>query len=92
MNQSNIKIIIMKTHRNKSLTLSVSVLILAAITGCSLEEKNEPGIVIMAYYVAGDNFVPNSIPVEKLTHIIYSFTEVIDDEMAFVLMPVYVQA
>ena len=39
--------------------------------------------VIMAYYVAERNFEPEKIPVEKLTHIIYSFTNVIDGEMRF---------
>lgn len=39
--------------------------------------------VIMAYYVAERNYQPEKIPVEKLTHIIYSFTNVIDGEMKF---------
>ncbi len=39
--------------------------------------------VIMAYYVPERNFRPEEIPVEKLTHIIYSFTHVIDGEMKF---------
>ncbi|MDW7692671.1 glycoside hydrolase family 18 protein [Flammeovirgaceae bacterium SG7u.111] len=37
----------------------------------------------MAYYVPEHNFEPKKIPVEKLTHIIYSFTHVIDGEMKF---------
>ncbi len=39
--------------------------------------------VIMAYYVAERDYQPEKIPVEKLTHIIYSFTNVIDGEMKF---------
>ena len=39
--------------------------------------------VIMAYYVPERDFEPAKIPVEKLTHIIYSFTHVIDGEMKF---------
>lgn len=39
--------------------------------------------VIMAYYVPERNFRPEEVPVEKLTHIIYSFTHVIDGEMKF---------
>ncbi|MGB3145742.1 MAG: glycoside hydrolase family 18 protein, partial [Maribacter sp.] len=39
--------------------------------------------VIMAYYVAENPYEPEKIPVEKLTHIIYSFTNVIDGEMKF---------
>ncbi|WP_323822317.1 glycoside hydrolase family 18 protein [Algoriphagus sp. C2-6-M1] len=37
----------------------------------------------MAYYVAERDYQPEKIPVEKLTHIIYSFTNVIDGEMKF---------
>lgn len=39
--------------------------------------------VIMAYYVPERDFQPEKIPVEKLTHIIFSFTKVIDGEMKF---------
>ncbi|TDK44172.1 glycoside hydrolase family 18 protein [Algoriphagus formosus] len=42
-----------------------------------------PNPVIMAYYVPERNFQPEEIPVEKLTHIIFSFTQVIDGEMKF---------
>lgn len=37
----------------------------------------------MAYYVPEKDYQPEKIPVEKLTHIIYSFTHVIDGEMKF---------
>ena len=39
--------------------------------------------MIMAYYVPEREYQPEKIPVEKLTHIIYSFTHVIDGEMKF---------
>lgn len=39
--------------------------------------------VIMAYYVPERDYKPEEIPVEKLTHIIYSFSHVIDGEMKF---------
>ncbi|MFS4415159.1 glycoside hydrolase family 18 protein [Maribacter sp. 2307ULW6-5] len=38
---------------------------------------------VMAYYVAEADYKPENIPVEKLTHIIFSFTNVIDGEMKF---------
>ena len=44
-------------------------------------KKTRP--VVMAYYVAERDYQPTKIPVEKLTHIIYSFTNVIDGEMKF---------
>ncbi|MGB7394445.1 MAG: glycoside hydrolase family 18 protein [Pricia sp.] len=42
-----------------------------------------PDPVIMAYYVPEHNFDAEKIPVERLTHIIFSFTHVIDGEMKF---------
>ena len=67
-------------------------LLLILILSCSAKSENnaenqkvdqlsEP--VIMAYYVPEQEYNPENIPVEKLTHIIYSFTHVIDGEMKF---------
>lgn len=39
--------------------------------------------LVMAYYVPEKDYKPEELPVEKLTHIIYSFTHVIDGEMKF---------
>lgn len=39
--------------------------------------------LVMAYYVPEKDYKPEELPVEKLTHIIYSFTNVIDGEMKF---------
>jgi chitinase len=70
-----------------------AILSLIFILSCSQKSNNNPqesikieisaGPVIMAYYVAERNYKPEEIPVEKLTHIIYSFTNVIDGEMKF---------
>lgn len=38
---------------------------------------------IMAYYVAKDGYEPETLALEKLTHIIFSFSVVIDGEMQF---------
>ncbi|MEP4374875.1 MAG: glycosyl hydrolase family 18 protein, partial [Algoriphagus sp.] len=72
--------------------LSLFALLLALLS-CSAPEKGEdsaqsdsytnPNPVIMAYYVPERDYQPEKIPVEKLTHIIYSFTKVIDGEMKF---------
>lgn len=45
----------------------------------------KPGdINVMAYYMAPrEDYRPQDLPLEKLTHIIFSFTEVIDNEMKF---------
>ena len=53
-----------------------------ATTNCETKsEENE--FAIMAYYVPSNSYPVDKIPFEKLTHIIYSFTEVIDNEMQF---------
>jgi len=46
-------------------------------------ESSLGGPVIMAYYVPEHDYKPEQVPVEKLTHIIYSFTHVIEGEMKF---------
>ena len=47
------------------------------------ETREERSPVVMAYFVAVDDYKPESVPVEKLTHIIYSFSNVIDGLMKF---------
>ncbi|MFS4457414.1 glycoside hydrolase family 18 protein [Maribacter sp. 2304DJ31-5] len=46
-------------------------------------EKKEPSIMVMAYYVPERDYHPEKIPLHQLTHIIFSFTNVIDGEMKF---------
>jgi len=47
-------------------------------------EAEKESITIMAYYVAPrDNYQPDKLPLDQLTHIIYSFTQVFDNEMKF---------
>src|SRR5690606_7134414 len=76
------------TRRHVTLPL---ILILIVALGCtpnsnqvvetSATETSYP--VIMAYYVPERDFEPEKVPVEKLTHIIFSFTNVIEGEMKF---------
>lgn len=44
-------------------------------------EKNN--LNVMAYYVPSSDLNPNDIPFDKLTHVIFSFTHVIDHKMMF---------
>lgn len=44
-------------------------------------EKND--FAVMAYYVPNETFPPDRLPLDQLTHIIYSFSKVIDGEMTF---------
>ncbi|NND79717.1 MAG: chitinase, partial [Maribacter sp.] len=39
--------------------------------------------VVMAYYVPEKEYAPEKLPLDQLTHIIFSFTNVIDGEMKF---------
>lgn len=77
----------------KNLTLP-HLAVLIFVLGCSQQANQQTGDalkaeslekdpVIMAYYVPEKDFKPELIPVEKLTHIIYSFTNVIEGEMKF---------
>lgn len=66
----------------------ISLLLFATFSiACTPQENKEPSSehapVVMAYYVPERDYKPEEIPVEKLTHIIYSFTHVIDGEMKF---------
>ncbi len=62
-------------------------LIITIILFSGFENKasdNPDQINVMAYYMAPrDNYQPQNLPLDKLTHIIFSFTEVIDSEMKF---------
>ena len=44
-------------------------------------QENAP--VVMAYYVPEKDYQPEKLPLHQLTHIIFSFTNVIDGEMKF---------
>ncbi|MFD2033344.1 glycoside hydrolase family 18 protein [Belliella marina] len=75
---------------NLNTTILSQLLLLIFTLGCSqaskehVEESKEASApVIMAYYVPEREFRQEEIPVEKLTHIIYSFSNLIDGEMKF---------
>ncbi len=61
--------------------LSLFFLVPCALLSCG-DQKDEADMVIMAYYVPGQADA-SDLPLEKLTHIIFSFTEVVDDKMEF---------
>ena len=71
-------------------TLKYFLLVLAicSIVSCAKKTnqpnvENTPEIVVMAYYVAEKDYQPEKLPLHQLTHIIFSFTNVIDGEMKF---------
>ena len=68
----------------KNLSL-ILIPIFALLSACKMQDKTTgEGLHVMAYYYPHwENFNPKNLPLGKLTHIIYSFTEVIDNEMKF---------
>jgi chitinase len=71
----------MKKH-----SLIILLLISFLFHACSPKVKpsDDKGVSVMAYYYSRwGNFNPESLPLQKLTHIIFSFTEVIGNEMKF---------
>ncbi len=67
----------------------LTFLLLVTLASCTnsgkdgTDRKEKQSIKVMAYYVPEKDFKPEQIPVEQLTHIIYSFTNVIEGEMKF---------
>ena len=62
------------------------LIIFPGLLACSKKRSayRAPEIAIMAYYVPPENnYHPELLPLDELTHIIFSFTEVIDQEMKF---------
>jgi len=47
------------------------------------QEEEESPLNIMAYYVPEQRYHPENLPLDQLTHIIFSFSNVIDGEMGF---------
>lgn len=46
-------------------------------------DSKEPSVAVMAYYVPEKEYHPEELPLHQLTHIIFSFTHVIDGKMQF---------
>jgi len=80
----------------KQLGRLLPIIVISLLFSCNTGDKSKDivevenyfsvdssGTAVMAYYMARNNYTPSEIPVGKLTHIIFSFTEVIDNRMAF---------
>jgi chitinase len=67
----------------KKIGFVLIVLTAVVFTGCSNKKDEKKKFTVMAYYVPSDDMPPASIQYKKLTHIIYSFTKVIDNKMQF---------
>jgi len=62
--------------------LLFALLILSACTETTDTQPSDD-FALMAYYVPNETFPPDDLPLDQLTHIIFSFSKVIDGEMAF---------
>ncbi|WP_289645027.1 glycoside hydrolase family 18 protein [Maribacter aestuarii] len=72
----------------KNINLFISIFGLIVISGAlisfiSTGNENDDAIVVMGYYVPEKDYHPDQLPLQQLTHIIFSFTNVIDGEMKF---------
>jgi len=72
----------MKYLRSGFLLIAILAIITMSSSYVSSEEK-EDNITVMAYYVPEKDYKPERLPLNQLTHIIFSFTKVIDNEMKF---------
>ncbi|MEM9647623.1 MAG: glycoside hydrolase family 18 protein [Bacteroidota bacterium] len=60
------------------------ILVFCFLNSCTQKEpEKKETIAVMAYYVPEEDYKPKQLPLHQLTHIIFSFTNVIDGEMKF---------
>ncbi len=71
--------------RTNLLTLIFSLLIGSLFSACQPSDAppEKEDFNIMAYYVPERDYQPENLPLDQLTHIIFSFSNVIDGEMKF---------
>ncbi len=74
--------------RTKYIFILISIILINIFNySCnSIKEKKhvtEDAVAVMAYYVPEKEYNPEALPLDQLTHIIFSFTKVIDNEMNF---------
>ena len=66
--------------RIKYLLCSILALLIIA---CKTKKSDTDKISVLAYYVPQEGISPSDLPLKQLSHIIFSFTNVIDGEMKF---------
>jgi GH18 family chitinase len=78
----------MRRRSFNSLWITAFIMLSIVTQSCQQSSKYpvEKEQCIMAYYVPG-NLDVNKLPLQQLTHIIYSFTEVRDNQMVWVNGP-----
>ena len=71
----------MKVLFGKSLWLGLGVLLAGPLYLIPMVEEPTADFAVMAYYVPEEAYDPGALPLDQLTHIIYSFSRVADGEM-----------
>ncbi len=71
------------TYLRQNFLLIVILMTIVSSFNCTPSKNKEDTITVMAYYVPEKNYKPENLPLHQLTHIIFSFTKVIDNEMKF---------
>ncbi|MEK6482084.1 glycoside hydrolase family 18 protein [Catalinimonas sp. 4WD22] len=76
--------------RTLHLSTCFIILITIALNSCQASSNQEQEVAarqlpihIMAYYVPSDEYPPEKLPLDQLSHIIYSFSKVVEGEMGF---------
>ncbi len=72
----------MKHNRYYILPLALIMISTFLVAFVNNKTKSDP-IAVMGYYVPEKDYNPAQLPLDQLTHIIFSFTNVIDGEMKF---------
>ncbi len=72
----------MKHNRHYILLLALIMISTFLVAFVNNKTKSDP-IAVMGYYVPEKDYNPAQLPLDQLTHIIFSFTNVIDGEMKF---------
>lgn len=68
----------------KSKIITTFLIVFLLISCKNKQPSNQlPKVNIMAYYVPSENNMPDQLPLDQLTHIIFSFTQIIDGKMQF---------
>ncbi|AHW60227.1 chitinase [Draconibacterium orientale] len=69
---------------NKLIPFLIACIIFVSC-GIQKEAKDDSSaaVNVMAYYVPREGYMPDQLPLEQLTHIIFSFSKVIDGKMQF---------
>lgn len=75
-------------HKKSLVNFIILLFVLGTSISCNMKKTSHKSIDttqlnIMAYYVPGKDIKEEQLPLNKLTHIIFSFSKVVDGEMHF---------